>query len=154
MAAYFNLNINEILKELLVNKFNMILDNQGTLMLNDQKFLHYTMNHRDLLGLFKSSHQRSSVKEGVFKNVANFTGKHLCWSLLQACKFIKKRLQHRCFPVKYVKFLRTSILKSICKRLLLFVSHQYTIANSSDDFELDETLTDCKVSFITQNNFI
>ena len=37
MAAYFNLNNNEISKELLVNKFNMILDNQGKLMLNDQK---------------------------------------------------------------------------------------------------------------------
>ena len=37
MAAYFNLNNNEILKELLVNMFNMILDNQGRLMLNDQK---------------------------------------------------------------------------------------------------------------------
>ena len=36
MAAYFNLNNNEISKELLVNKFNMILDNQGRLVLNDQ----------------------------------------------------------------------------------------------------------------------
>ena len=37
MAAYFNLNNNEISKEHLINKFNMILDNQGRLMLNDQK---------------------------------------------------------------------------------------------------------------------
>ena len=37
MAAYFNLNNNEISKNLLVNKFNMILDNQGRAMLNDQK---------------------------------------------------------------------------------------------------------------------
>ena len=37
MAACFNLNNNEISKENLVNKFNMILDNQGRLMLNDQK---------------------------------------------------------------------------------------------------------------------
>ena len=36
MAGYFNLNNNEISKELLVNKFNIILDNQGRLMLNDQ----------------------------------------------------------------------------------------------------------------------
>ena len=35
MAAYFNLNNNEISKELLVNKFNM-LDNQCRLTLNDQ----------------------------------------------------------------------------------------------------------------------
>ena len=36
MAAYFKLNCNEISKELLVNKFNMILGNQGRLVLNDQ----------------------------------------------------------------------------------------------------------------------
>ena len=28
------------------------------------------------------------------------------WSL-QACKVIKKRLQRRCFPVKFAKFLKT-----------------------------------------------
>ena len=46
------------------------------------------------------------------KKFASFTGKHLCWSLLlmqftgpQACNFIKKRLQHKCFPVKCAKFL-------------------------------------------------
>ena len=37
MVAYFNLNDKEISKELLVNKFNTILDNQSNLMLNDQK---------------------------------------------------------------------------------------------------------------------
>ena len=52
MAAYFNLNDNEISKELLVNKFNMILENQGRLALNDQCIRH-TMNHEDLLRFFK-----------------------------------------------------------------------------------------------------
>ena len=33
--------------------------------------------------------------------------------------FFKKRLQHRCFPVKLAKFLRTPILNNICQRLLL-----------------------------------
>ena len=37
MAACFNLNNNEISKEVLVNKFTMILDNQSRLILNDQK---------------------------------------------------------------------------------------------------------------------
>ena len=36
MAVYFNLNNYEISKELLVNTFNMMLDNQGRLRLNDQ----------------------------------------------------------------------------------------------------------------------
>ena len=63
---------------------------------------------------FRSSHWRCSVKIHVLKSFTNFTGKHLCWSLffnkdagLKACKFIKKRLPHRCFPVKFTKFLRT-----------------------------------------------
>ena len=38
---------------------------------------------------------------------------------LQVCNFIKKRLQPRCFPVKFAKFLRTPILKGIFERLLL-----------------------------------
>ena len=34
----------------------------------------------------------------------------------------KKRPQQRCFPVNIVKFLRTVILKNICKRLLLYLT--------------------------------
>ena len=41
---------------------------------------------------------------------------------LQACNFIKKRLQCKCFPVKFVKFWRISILKNICERLLLLIA--------------------------------
>ena len=39
----------------------------------------------------------------VLTNFVIFTGKHLCWSL-----FIKKRLQHICFPVNITKFVRTA----------------------------------------------
>ena len=51
----------------------------------------------------------------VLKNFVNFTKKHLC------CNFIKKRLQHRRFLVKFANFLRTPkhILKNICELLLL-----------------------------------
>ena len=31
--------------------------------------------------IYRSSHRRCSVKKGVFKNFAKFTGKHLCQSL-------------------------------------------------------------------------
>ena len=124
----------------------MILDNQGRLVLNDKKHLRHTMNHIDLVGLFRSSHRRCSVKKSIPKNFANFTGEHLRWILLQACNFIKKRFQHWCFPVKFSKFLRTSILKNICERLILFVSPQNTIANNSREFGL--------VNFIKQNNLI
>ena len=62
--------------------------------------------------LARSSHRSCSVKKGILKNCANFTG--LYWSAtVKAFNFIKQRLQHRCFPVKFVKFLRTAILKNI-----------------------------------------
>ena len=64
MAAYFKLNNNEISKKHSVNKFNMILDNQGRLMLNDQK-----IPLSNLLGLFTSSHRRCSVKKGVLDKI-------------------------------------------------------------------------------------
>ena len=40
-------------------------------------------------------------------------------SIIQARKFIKKRLQHRCFLVINAQFLRAPILKIISERLLL-----------------------------------
>ena len=48
------------------------------------------------------------------------------WSLfnkvanIQACNFIKKRLQHRHFPVKFEKFLRTPVSKNICETTASF----------------------------------
>ena len=35
------------------------------------------------------------------------------------CNFIKKRVQHRCFPVKFAKFLRTPFWHNTSGRLLL-----------------------------------
>ena len=51
-------------------------------------------------------------KKAALKNSPIFTRKHLCWSLflikLQAwSNFIKKRLQHRCFPVNIAKLKNT-----------------------------------------------
>ena len=45
-------------------------------------------------------------KKAVLRHFAIFTGK------LQTCNFIKKRLQHRSFPLSIAKFLRTRILKN------------------------------------------
>ena len=61
----------------------------------------------------KSSHQRWSVKKGVLKKFTNFTG--------NTCVVVsfQKRIQHRCFPVKFTEFLRIPILKDISKWLFL-----------------------------------
>ena len=59
-----------------------------------------------------------SIKKAVLKNLAIFTGKHLCWSLF-LINFIKKRLHHEYFPENIAELLRIPIIKSICERLLI-----------------------------------
>ena len=59
----------------------------------------------------------------LLKNLANFTGKRLLWSLF-SIKFrpsglIKKCFQHSTFRVKFAKFLRIPVSQNICERLLL-----------------------------------
>ena len=68
-------------------------------------------------------------KNDVLKNFTIFTEKRLCLShflnkvaeisSLQHWRFIKKRFQHRCFPVNIAKFLKTRIMKNICEELFL-----------------------------------
>ena len=60
----------------------------------------------------RSSHWRCSVRKGVPRNFAKFTGKHLCENLflnkvagLRPATLLKKRLWHRCFPINFAKFL-------------------------------------------------
>ena len=50
----------------------------------------------------RSSHRRCSIKKRVLKNLAKFTGKHLCRSY-----FIKKETPIQIFPVHFAKCLRT-----------------------------------------------
>ena len=59
---------------------------------------------------------------------------------LQACIFIKKRFQHRCFPVNIAKFLKTPILKS------------NSIAN--DCFCISEIQTTNNLFYILAENYI
>ena len=76
--------------------------------------------------MVKSSYESCSLKKCVLRNFAKFTGKHLCQSLffdkvadLRPATLLKKRLWHRCFPVNFVKFLRTHFLETTSGRLLL-----------------------------------
>ena len=75
---------------------------------------------------YRSSHQSCSVKKSVLRNFKKFTGKHLCQSLffnnvagLRPATLLKKRLWHRCFPVNFVKFLRTPFLTEYLWLLLM-----------------------------------
>ena len=65
-------------------------------------------------------------KKGVLRNFTKFTGKHLCQSFffnkvagLRPATLLMKRLWHRCFPVNFVKVIRTSFLQNTSGRLLL-----------------------------------
>ena len=60
-------------------------------------------------------------KKSVLSNfTGKFTGKHLCHSLffdkvvgLRPATLLKKRLSHRCFPVYFVKFVKTPFFHRI-----------------------------------------
>ena len=100
------------------------------------------MDWSRLSNTIRSSYLQIFFEISVFKNLANFTGKHQCWSLLliklqgqltfippkiitkrqvilggievnQACNLSKERLQHCCVPVKFAKFLKTPFLQNI-----------------------------------------
>ena len=69
--------------------------------------------------LMKDRSSRSDVfcKKGVLRYFTKFTGKHLCQSFffnkfedLRPEALLKKRLWHRCFPVKFMKFPRTPFI--------------------------------------------
>ena len=75
---------------------------------------------------YSSSRSEVFCKKGVLRNFVKFTGKHLCQSLffnkvtgLRPASLLEKRLCHRCFPVNFAKFLRTSFLAEQLRWLLL-----------------------------------
>ena len=97
----------------------------------------------------RSSHQRCSVRKGALRNFTKFTGKHLCQSFffnkvagVRPATLLKKRLSRRCFPVNFVKFLRTPFSQNTSWPLLLDI---YLIDRYS---YLEDT---CQ--FLTLNNF-
>ena len=58
------------------------------------------------ISLCRSSHQKCSVKKGVLRNVAKFTGNHLCQSIFfnkvaGACNFIKKETLAQVFSCEF-----------------------------------------------------
>ena len=73
----------------------------------------FSRNHPTLL-LIKKRRSTDPTRDLLSKNFEIFTRKHV---LKQACKFIKKRLQHS--SCKYWEISKNTILKNICARLLL-----------------------------------
>ena len=76
---------------------------------------------------FSSNRPEVFCIKGVLKNFSKLPGNHLCQGLffnkvagLSPAALLKKRLWHRCFPVSFVKFLRTPFLTEHLWWLLLF----------------------------------
>ena len=74
-------------------------------------------------------------KNSALKNLAQFTGKHLCQSLffnkiagLSPATLLKKNLCHKCFPVNFAKILRTPFLYNTSGRLLLLLALRVTLS--------------------------
>ena len=82
------------------------------------------LHDRCLIGFYRSSHQRCSIKKlfEKFRNIHRKTASLESLVKLQACNVIKKRLQHSCLPAYIVKFLRTPILKNVCEWLRPFLN--------------------------------
>ena len=102
------------------NKCFLILLNFNTTFFCKHNFF---IDEKHTQWMFRSSHQRRSVRKCVLGNSTKFTGKHLCqrlfliklqaWGLqlyskrdagLRPASLLKKRLWYRCFPVNFVNF--------------------------------------------------
>ena len=72
--------MNIILRKRLPTERNISFfpDNRKTTVLSTMIGNYFKVQHQPL---YRSSHRRCSVKKGVLKIFANFTDKHLCWSL-------------------------------------------------------------------------
>ena len=69
----------------------------------------------------RSSRPEVFCKKSVLRKFSKLTGKHLCQILflIKRLSLLKKRLQHRCFPVTFAKVLRTSFLTEHLRWLFL-----------------------------------
>ena len=69
-------------------------------------FTSYVACYYCVVPVGKHPNSRSQMFYDALQNLAIFTGKHLCWRFF-LINFIKKRLQHRCFPANVAKCLST-----------------------------------------------
>ena len=104
--------------------------------------------------LLRSSHRKCSIKKAVLKNFVIFTGTESLLIKFEACKFIKKRLQHWCFTLHVRKFLKTPILRNISERLLLIVLYfsnlfvfgcLFTIIKKSNDLSVKKMFIEIRL---------
>ena len=105
---------------------NDFMQNEHLFLATQQKIV-----YENFLVTFQIQKQLPDVfgKKGVLRNFAKFTRKHLCQSLffskvagLKPATLLKQRLWHKCFPVKFAKFLIIPFLIEHLQWLLLQIS--------------------------------
>ena len=127
-------------KSFLDNKFHMILDRQGRLVLNDRKTPSpHNEVQRYLLGLFRSSHRRCSVKKVFLKFLQISRENTYVGVSFRPATLFKRDSNTVVFLWNLWNFKEHLFWRTTEK--LLFVSPQNTIANSSSELGLEETLT-------------
>ena len=92
----------------------------------------------------KDEHKYQKQPSEVFIKSSQILQENVCVSVF--CNFNKKRLQHRCFPVRFAKFLRTLILNNSCERLVL----KYTTNHNRNVIWKSEIL----MANLTSQNFL
>ena len=104
-----------------------------------------------------SSRPEVFCKKSVLRNFTKFMGKHLCQSLffnkvagLRHATLLKKGRWHRCFPVNFVKFLRTPFFMEQLWWLLLKKKNRLT--KKRRKCQCSETLVNNLVDVIVENN--
>ena len=105
------------------------------------KWLRYSTSI--LFTCLRSSHQKCSLRKGVLRNFAKFTGKHLCQSLflnkvagLRPATLLKTRVWHRCFTCEFCEISRNNVFHRISplRWLVLKVCFLYTLTLKSPHF--------------------
>ena len=96
-------------------------------MLNDQSITSPHNEPQRFPDFFRSSHWRCSMKNIVLKNFANFTGKHLCWSLFLIMLQVFR-------PVTIQK--RDSNTDAFLRNLQIFLEHLFWRTSTKDCFYL------------------
>ena len=96
--------------------FKLILNGVFQNFISTNKQIFNISNKFTNIVIYRSSHRRFSVRKGALRNFAKVTGKCLCQSLyfnkVRPATLLKQRLWHRCFPMKFAKFLRTPFLRN------------------------------------------
>ena len=101
---------------------------------------------------YRSSRAQIFFKIGVLKNFANFSWIHLSWSL-------KKRLQHRCFDLKFAIHLRTSSFtghlwwQHLKLNIFMLQPPIYLDWNESHDKKIDIFMLQLMIYYISEWKF-